>query len=81
MQHYARALLDNPVETTCNSLDVSCSKWFVEHAREIWPYLAGHSVRFIYTRPPTWCMHKFSAYPECKHLYMYIYICPLCMEV
>jgi len=27
MQHYAGALLDKPLETTCISLDVSCSKW------------------------------------------------------
>lgn len=73
MQHYARALLDNPVETTCSSLDVSCRKWSVEHAREIWPYFAGYSVRFIYTREPTECVHKFSAYPECKNLCVYIY--------
>jgi len=68
-------LLDNPVETTCNSLDVSCSKWSVEHAREIWSYFAEHSVGFIHTRAPTECMHKFSAYPECMHLYIYMCVC------
>jgi hypothetical protein len=68
MQNYARAFLDNPVETTCNSLDASCSTWPVEHAREIWPYFAEHSVSFIYSRAPTECMHKFSACPECMHL-------------
>ena len=67
-------LLDNPVEITCNSLDVSCSKWSVERAHEIWLYFAEHSVGFIHTRAPTECMHKFSAYPECMHLYIYIYI-------
>jgi hypothetical protein len=89
MQHYVRTLLDNPVETTCNSFDVSYSKWSVEHAREIWPYFAEHSVGFIYTRAPTECMHNFSAYPECIHLCMYVcmyvrmyvciylYICPI----
>jgi hypothetical protein len=77
MQHYARALLDNPVETTCNSLDVPCSKWSVKHIHEIWPYFAEHSIGFIHTRAPTECMHTFSAYSECMHLYVYVcmYVC------
>ena len=72
MLHNASALLDNLFETTFNSLYVSCSKWSVEHAHEIWPHFAEHSVRFIYTRTPTECLQKFSAHSECMHLCIYM---------